>query len=100
MASDHDPASSPGVVCAFLAFLLSPLLYENHSWGIQSCMHFVVGFFLLAVDQLFRDEASPRRLALGVAAALACLKPLALDFFDRCVSIRARRTSKSIGFVT
>ena len=54
------------VVLAFILLLLTPINWENNSWGFESCYRFAVLFPLLAVYFLFREPQTRSRLALGV----------------------------------
>jgi hypothetical protein len=73
LARRIGPGLSPPVWCAFLAFLLSVESFENHLWAINSCIHFAVLFFLLAVYFLFREPLRPALAALGAACAVLCV---------------------------
>ena len=63
----HLPA---WVVFAFLAFLLSPINWENHFWGFESSYHFAMLFSLLAAYFLFAGPQTGKRLASGAALAV------------------------------
>lgn len=54
-------------LCGFLAFALSPLYFETHTIGIQSCFHFSILFFLGALQALFREPLGTGALASGLA---------------------------------
>lgn len=56
-------------LCGFLAFALSPLYFETHTIGIQSCFHFSLLFFLGALQALFREPLGTGALASGLALA-------------------------------
>jgi hypothetical protein len=45
-----------------LICLLSPLNYENHSWGFQSQIHFVILFSVLAIIFSFSEEGWKRNI--------------------------------------
>ena len=53
-------------VLAFVLLLLTPINWENNSWGFESCYRFAVLFALLAVYFLFGEPQTGSRLALGV----------------------------------
>lgn len=53
-------------LCGFLVFALSPLFFETHTIGIQSCFHFSVLFFLGALQALFREPLGTPALVLGL----------------------------------
>lgn len=72
------PEAPPWAVPAFALFLLSPLGYRNHSWAIQSHVHFVLIFFILATVALFSTRQRGPVLALGLLAlTLACFSQAA-----------------------
>lgn len=65
---------------AFAAFTLSPLAFENHSWAIQSCVHFQLAFLLACALLLFRAPLSGAMLAGGSACAWLSLNSYASGF--------------------
>lgn len=50
---------------AFIILLLTPINWENSSWGFESCYRFAVLFTLLAWYFLFSEPQTGLRLALG-----------------------------------
>ena len=58
------------VVLAFILLLLTPINWENNSWGFESCYRFALVFALLAAYFLFGEPQKGSRLALG---ALMCV---------------------------
>ncbi len=50
---------------AFLIFLLSPLLHQNHMWGFQSQFHLVLLFFLITSLYWFSEDQSFKNLSSG-----------------------------------
>jgi|GEM_PF-2481186 len=59
------PYLSRALLWFFLCFSLSTLPVENHALGFQSNVHFSLFFFLLGVQQLFRQNIKLRPLLLG-----------------------------------
>lgn len=57
----------------FLIFLLSPINFENHSWGFQSQIYFALLFFLAAVYFLFCEAQKPTSLLIGTAMAVLAM---------------------------
>jgi hypothetical protein len=49
----------------FIIFLLSPINYWAFSWGILSCIHFLMFFLLMSIIFLFRDSPTPFQLCGG-----------------------------------
>jgi len=66
------PGLAAWVVLAFIPFLLSPINYENHNWGLQSNVHLALLFFFASLLFLY-DEAQrwSRLIAGGALAVLA-----------------------------
>lgn len=73
LARRFAPELPAWLVLCFLIFLFSPIDHENHSWGIQSQVHFVLLFSLLAIGFLFSVEQTNRQLALGTAAGIMAI---------------------------
>lgn len=63
----HLPA---WVTLAFTPFLLSPINWENHFWGIQSSYHLAMLFSLLAAYLLLGGEQTRGRLLAGAVCAV------------------------------
>jgi hypothetical protein len=59
------------IILSFMIFLLSPINYENHSWGYQSLIHFWLLFFLASSYYLFTE--SQRWSDLIIACTLSIL---------------------------
>ncbi len=67
------PQSSASILAWFLIFLVSAISNENHAWGVQSCIHFLLLFFLLAVYFLFDNQQKTGSLVLGSLFALGSI---------------------------
>jgi len=64
------------VIVAFLTFLLSPLINENHQMGYQSQIHFALLFFVGAIYFLFDERQSWPSIWLGSFMALLSIYSL------------------------
>lgn len=60
-------------VLAFILLLLTPINWENNSWGFESCYRFALLFALLAAQFLFSESQTGSRLALGVAMSVLAM---------------------------
>jgi hypothetical protein len=67
------PQLDTWIVLSFMLFLLSPLNYENHSWGFQSTFHFSLLFFFSSVYFLYQEKQKWADLLLGSAMSILAI---------------------------
>ena len=75
------------VVLAFMLLLLTPINWENNSWGFESCYRFAVLFALLAVYFLFGESQTTARLALGVLMCVLATYSFFAGLIAVCIAI-------------
>ncbi len=75
------------VVLAFILLLLTPINWENNSWGFESCYRFAVLFPLLAVYFLFREPQTGPRLALGASMCVLAMYSFFAGLLAVCILI-------------
>jgi len=75
------------VVLAFILLLLTPINWENNSWGFESCYRFAVLFSLLTAYFLFNERQTGSRLALGVAMSVLAIYSFFAGLLAVCILI-------------
>jgi len=75
------------VVLAFILLLLTPINWENNSWGFESCYRFAVLFALLAVYFLFGEPQTRSRLAWGVVMCVLAMYSFFAGLLAVCIVI-------------
>ena len=66
--------STPGwVTAAFLIFLLTPINWYNHTFGLQSSFHFAMLFLVLAAYHLFDTDQRPASVLAGAACTVLAI---------------------------
>lgn len=58
---------------AFLLFLLSPIVYENHTNSYQSQIHLVIIFALVALQHIYADRLTAKPLTLFFISLVAAI---------------------------
>jgi hypothetical protein len=74
-------------IFGFLIFLLSPINWANHFWGIQSSVYFWLFFYLIAAFFLFSETQRWRDLILGGVAASLSTYSMASGFVSSLVLV-------------
>ncbi len=67
-----------GIPAAFSVFIFSTIFHENLYWAFQSAFHLCLFFFFIAVELLFDEKQSSRRILTG--AAFAALSIFSMSF--------------------
>jgi hypothetical protein len=58
---------------AFVLFLLSPIMYENHSNSYQSQIHLLIIFTLLAISHIYAEELRIKSLVIFILCLTAAI---------------------------